>query len=76
MGPLFMPTQLQVGRQVSYRAAGSGHPESLWEGQTLKAAWSSGPSPGVETNDGPFSHKATKALSWWAGGWHSVVTLG
>ena len=50
-----------------------GHPDNLWEGQTLKPVLSSGPSLAVEGDDefsGPFSHKST------ASGWHSAVMLG
>lgn len=76
---LFMHTQLQVARRPVMEQPVLGHPDNLWEGQTLKPALSSGPSPGVEGDDefsGSFSHKPTKTLSWRASGWHSAVMLG
>lgn len=70
---LFMHTQLQAARRPFMEQPVLGHPDNLWEGQTLKPALSSGPSLGVEGDDefsGPFSHKST------ASGWHSAVMLG
>lgn len=65
-----------VGRP-SREQPGVGRPENLWEGQICKALWSSSPSLGAEGDkfSGPFSHKATKKLSWWASGWRSAVLL-
>ena len=79
MGPLFVHTQFQVGGRPVMQQPVLGHPDNPWEGQTLKAAWSSGPSLGMEGDgefSGPSSHKATKKLSWRASGWYSAVMVG